>query len=172
MKKYTTQLIIAGVVLVLIILVLISTVLSKKAPVTVTSKSFKTIETVPTLPPAKGEGVDVQSAPVQNSKVEIEKLQKALPFIKTITVNGEEVTIRIPEATLQDYTWSLVVYMPEIDFQVPPTAPHYASTKETFKKAAAEVYTWIRDHGVDPEKIIIIWGDDEFSQKRAKEWLQ
>jgi hypothetical protein len=172
MKKYTTQLIIAGVVLVLIILILVSAALSRKAPVTVTSESFKTIETVPTLPPAKGAGVDVQSAPVQNSKVEIEKLQKALPFIKKINVNGEELTIRIPEASLQDYTWSLIVYIPELDFQVPTTAPHYASTKESFKAAAAEVYTWIRDHGVDPEKIIIIWGDDEFSQKRAKEWLQ
>ncbi len=174
MKKYKTQLIIAGIVLILVGLMIINFFISKptQKPVEVTTKSFKTVETVPTLQPTKGAGVDIESAPVKDSKEEIAKLNKALPFIKKITVNGEQVTIRIPEASLQDYTWSLIVYLPDLDFQAPTETPNYISSKETFKAAAAEVYTWIRQQGVDPEKIIIVWGDDAFTQQRAKEWLE
>ncbi len=179
MKQHRTQIIIAGTVFILVILILINASLTKKkapAPTTtgqsVNNNSFKSIANAPTLPPSRGQGVDVESETVQNSKSEIEKIKKSLPYIKTITVNGEQVTIRIPEASLQDYSWSLLVYLPDFDFQAPTETPFYLTSKNTFRAAAAEVYKWIRSQGADPQKIIIKWGDTAFMQERAQEWLK
>lgn len=175
MKQYKIQLIIAGITFILIVLIIISVALSKKQQsetVVVTPKSFIDINIAPTLPPARGAGIDIESPVVQNSKKEIEKLYPVLPFVKTITVNGQDVTIRIPEESLQDYKWSLIVYLPDLDFQAPTELPNYSQARTTFKAAAGEVYKWIREQGADPKKIIIVWGDTQFSQERAKEWLQ
>lgn len=176
MKQYKLQIIIVGIVLVLVVLMLISSALSKKqsisTPKPVTSESFTDVDVIPTLPPARGAGVDIESKVAQDSRQEIEKLYPALPFSKTITVGGKEVAIRIPEAELQDYKWSLIVYLPDLDFQAPTELPNYSLAKERFLAAASEVNLWIQQQGADPKKIIIVWGDTQFSQERAREWLK
>ena len=86
MKQYKLQIIIAGIVLVLVVLMLISSALSKKpstpTPKLVTSESFTDVDTIPTLAPARGAGVDIESKVAQDSRQEIEKLYPALPLLR------------------------------------------------------------------------------------------
>jgi len=44
--------------------------------------------------------------------------------------------------------------------------------KKSFQLAVASINKWIKEKGVDPQKIMIIWGDKEYIQNKSQEWLE
>lgn len=113
---------------------------------------------------------DLSSPQITSSKSEIARLVPYLPYRKTFTLSNKLiVTIVVPEEKLQESDWTLDVNIYDIDYQVPKDDEK--TMKQSFKEAAGLLFSWMRQRGADPEKIIIIFGDRLFMQERAKEWL-
>lgn len=125
------------------------------------------------LPSGKQGGVDIESDPIKNSQLEIEKLNPSLPFEETLRLeSGEEVTILIPSPSLQINPWTLTVQIFGLDYQIPEDDSNYELIKESFLEASANAFGWINSKGANPEKIIISWGDKAFIQESAEKWLK
>jgi hypothetical protein len=135
--------------------------------------NLKTIEKVPTLPPSKGQGIDINSKEVNTSTSAIETLSKSLPYNKKFTSSqGIPVEILIPPPTLLENEWTLTIQIFGIDYQIPESDPQYDAMKNSFLDAASDVFRFIQSNGVDPNNLIVQWGDREFIQQRSAEWLQ
>jgi len=128
---------------------------------------------IPTYTPDKGRGVDIEAPLVANSLQEIKKLEPFLPYEQTLSLEaGQEVYISIPDKTLQPNPWTLTVYIIGFDYHLVKTDPQYASAKKLFVGAATSITQWIQSKGVDPKKIMIIWGDTGLIQNKSQEWLE
>lgn len=133
----------------------------------------KNIVSAPTLPPAEGAGVNPESAMVKSSQDEIQKLFAALPYEKNLPLStGIEANIVIAPPDLEASPWVLTIQIFNIDYLTDKTDPQYNLMRQSFREAAAHVFTWIRENGADPEKIIVSWGDKAYIQDIAKEWLK
>jgi hypothetical protein len=132
---------------------------------------YKTVQSAPTLLPTQGLGIDINSSIIQTSQNEIKKLVSNLPYKKTLTLEGIDIYIVIPPPDLQENPWTLTVQIFGIDYATPQTDPTFTSQKNNFLQAVQDVNTWIQSNGVNPQNIIIKWGDKLFIQQRAEEWL-
>lgn len=132
----------------------------------------QSIRNAPTYAPNQGQGVNLESTLVQTSMTEIEKLAFYLPYLKEYKLSTNlTVSIVIPAKDLQDNPWTLSVQIFAIDYGVPEDSPDYQVMKTSFIEAANAVFEWMKSLGVDPQKIIIRWGDKAFIKERAEEWL-
>ena len=142
-------------------------------PLQITLAIPKSIEQVPTIPYSKGGGIDTNNVIVKESKENIKKLVSALPYKKNIkTSNGLNVEVLIPSADLQQNPWTFTASVYGIDYQVEKNTPEYILMRTAFREGAADILSFVRKQGVDPEKIIFQWGDRVFVEERAQEWLQ
>ncbi len=179
-KKYKTYIFISIFGVILLLLIGISSSLNRKTPEPITpvpnqlisNNSFKSTQQLPTLPPSKGNGLDIQSKEVKASQKQIDTLSQSLPFRTTVKLDtGESAIVGIPSGQYQDNQWTLIVYS-DIDFISPVGTPEYNTSKKLFLKAAQTIHDWIISKGADPSQIYIQWGDDAVTQNRAKDWLQ
>lgn len=128
---------------------------------------------VPTLQPQEGRGVNINAPVVQKSQQSINILKNFLPYEKSLkTSSSIDVTISIPQINLQDAPWVLSIDIYGIDYQTPVNDPQYPIMKEAFREGANDTFTWMKSKGIDPESVIVSWGDKEFIRKRADEWLK
>lgn len=131
------------------------------------------IKTAPTLPVSQGGGLNPNSAIVKGSTAEIQKLSTHLPYsIDFSSSNGLGLSILIPRQSLQTNTWTLTAQIYGINYNTSPDQPDYENMKKSFKEAADRVFTWVRQNGADPNKIIFIWGDRRYIQDQAERWLK
>lgn len=131
----------------------------------------KRLNAVPTLNPAQGYGLDLNSQEVKNSINEINKIVKVLPYKKTITVDGIKVDILIPPADFIENEWTLTVHIFGIDYQIPDDDPTANNMRNAFLTAAQDVFYWLKNNNVRTEDIIIQWGDRAFIQDKSEAWL-
>jgi hypothetical protein len=139
-----------------------------------TSSSLpKTVQKIPTVAPENGFGIDTNSLIVKNSEKEIAKLSKVLPYQKEfITQNGIPVSILINAPQLQNNTWTLVIQIYGIDYSVNQDMNAYVPNKTAFREAAATVFAWLKEKDVLTQNLIVQWGDKEFIENKAQEWLK
>ena len=127
---------------------------------------------LPTYAPEKGRGVDLKAPLIKNSTREIEKLYRFLPLNQEVRLStGLTVSIVIPAQNLQNNPWTLTVQIFGIDYEVPQSDPSYLLMKNSFQEAAKVVFNWIKNNNVNLQNVIISWGDRQFIQDRAEEWL-
>jgi hypothetical protein len=133
----------------------------------------RTIDTVPTLIPEQGQGLDLHSPEIQKSELEIKKALLSLPYNVTFTTEKNiHVEIMIPTYDLQENPWTLTVHIFGPDYQVAKDSVLYADNKAAFREAVNEVYYWLKSKDIKTEDIIIKWGDRQFIQQRSLEWLE
>jgi hypothetical protein len=124
------------------------------------------------IPQEHGGGIDTKSNQVKQSEMEIEKLSKHLPFQESITLSsGKVVEILIPAKELQFNQWTLTVQIFNIKYQEEEDSQKDEEMKKSFLEAANYVFSWMKDKGVNPDNVIISWGDRAFIQSRAEKWL-
>lgn len=127
---------------------------------------------LPTYAPSKGRGVDLEAPLIKNSTREIEKLYKYLPLNREVRLStGLTVSIVIPAENLQNNPWTLTVQIFGIDYEVPQSDSNYLLMKNSFQEATNVVFNWIKNNNANLQNIIISWGDRQFIQDRAEEWL-
>lgn len=129
------------------------------------------IETVPTLNPTQGYGIDINSPEIISSKNEIKKISTKVPYKKTIQTGTITTETTIPSFELFEYDWVLPVDVYGVDYEITADDPEYNVHKQAFIAAAQDVYFWLKNNGVTTDNIIIQWGDRAFIQERSKEWL-
>jgi len=135
--------------------------------------SFKRDVFIPTYTPEKGSGVDLESPLVADSVREIQKLYPFLPYEKTIETSlNQKVIMVIPDFTSQPNRWTLQVDIFGLDYQLNKEDSEYTMNKDVFITAVSSLYSWIQEKGADPNKIMIIWGDEEYIQNKSQEWLE
>ncbi len=133
----------------------------------------KNIKEVPTLPYSQGGGIDTSDPIVRESAKNIQQLQEALPYSKTLrTSNGLDIEILIPPPDLQENRWTFTANVYGIDYEVEDGSPEYVLMKTAFREGAAHIFNYVRQQGVEPEKLIFKWGGRVFIEERAEEWLQ
>ena len=130
------------------------------------------LNTVPTLNPTEGYGLDIESPEVQSSISEINKIVNDLPYTKTFSSNDITVEILIPSYKYIENEWTLTVHIFGIDYQIPQDDPQYNANKQAFLAAAQDVYYWLKSKNIATENLIIQWGDRAFIQERSEEWLR
>lgn len=130
------------------------------------------IEELPFIPQEQGGGIDVNSGIVKSSTSQIDKLREKLPYKTKFTAfSGEVIEILIPADEYQDTLWTLNVYITGLDYQSPDGTDEYVKAKADFLEGANRAFLWMKSNNVNPEELIISWGDRAFIQKRAEEWL-
>jgi len=133
----------------------------------------QSINNAPTYPPDKGQGIDIESEFIQSATNEVQKLYPYLPYLVDYQLStGLTASIVIPAQDLQENPWSLTVQIFGIDYQVPADSQDYQLMKDSFREAANVVFEWMNSYGVDPQKLIVRWGDKALIKERAEEWLQ
>ena len=128
------------------------------------------MDTVPFT--ADGSKTDLNSETIKNSQAEINKLESGLPFQKDIvTASGKSLSILVPSQKNQYNPWTLSVNISGVNYQIGQTDPQYTLRRQDFLEATEVVFTWMKSLKADPNKIIITWGDKEYIQNKAEEWL-
>lgn len=131
------------------------------------------LETIPTNSPAEGGGIDMENTLVQKSLSAINKLAPNLPYQKDVTLStGLPVTILIPDKSLQSNAWTLTVQIFNIDYEVTHASSNYPIIKSSFQEAAAIVFAWMESNNVNPNDVLIQWGDRAFIQEAAEGFLK
>lgn len=131
------------------------------------------LHSIPTIAQDAGGGIDLESPTVVRSLAAINTLAPFMPFKKDLTLStGLPVSILIPSLDLQSNPWTLTVLIEEIDYNVGPTEPNYTFMKSSFREAAAIVFAWMQEHGVNPNNVLIQWGDRAFVQESAENFLK
>lgn len=122
--------------------------------------------------PEEGGGIDLESSIVQQSQSQVTKILPSLPYETNFrSEDGTIISTLIPGAQFQETPWVLDVQIFGIDYQVSQENPSYQAQKVVFLKAAANIFEWLKSQGVDPEKIIISWGDKAYIREQAERWL-
>lgn len=120
----------------------------------------------------QGGGINLDSVEVKDSQKEIAKLSPNLPYQETYTLSkGQRTEVIIPKTELQSNPWILNIQIFDINYQLAEDDPKYLQNKTSFIEASNKVFKWIQSRGVDPNKIIISWGDKDFIQKQAEQWI-
>lgn len=127
---------------------------------------------LPYKPTDQGGGLDLNAPVVQESKAGVQKLNTYLPYQTELDLStGIKASVVIPGQQFQTDNWTLTVQIFGIDYQVSEGDKDYEVMRKSFLEASSSVFEWIKDKGVDPEKLIIIWGDRAFIQESAEKWL-
>ena len=127
---------------------------------------------VPFKPGSEGGGVDLQSPLVGQSQKEIARILPFLPYENNLTTaSGKTISILIPSAQYQNTPWVLDVQIFGVNYQVNETDTDYTLQRELFLAAASNVFVWMKASGIDPEKVIISWGDKSYVRESADKWL-
>ncbi len=175
-NRYTLTIIIG--VIILISLIIINNIRSRQEPKddhkqNINKNSFKNISAAPTLAVSGVSGIDVNSQVVKKSIDEISIINNKLPYKSTVKLDsGEEAIVYIPKTSQNAHRWLLTVNIDGVDYEIPDKSPDMSKHRELFRMGAQNVYGWLRDQGVDPENIMILWGDTKKIQDRSLEWLQ
>lgn len=129
---------------------------------------------IASLPKKEGtQAINTNEPIVQSSESEVQKISAYIPYITEITTpGGTNLSIVIPEKSLQTDPWKLTVQIFGINYNVLPEEPDYQKERSAFIFGANHVFAWMREKNVDPEKVIIKWGDRAFIQQKAEEWLK
>ena len=183
MRYLTTKafLILAGVILTLILVFMVIFSLSPNTePIDTPTPTISpkrvippVIKQAPTIPPAQGGGIDENSSFIQSSVSEIQKVYASLPYSRDFTSSsGVQVSILIPNQTLQTNKWTLKAQVFGINYNTSPDQQDYKSMQTSFIEAADQVFAWVRQNGADPEKIVFVWGDKKYIQDQAENWLK
>ena len=88
------------------------------------------------------------------------------------TPANSETTVIISDKTSQTNIWTLEVDVFGLDYRLSQEDSEYALMKKSFQLAVASINKWIKEKGVDPQKIMIIWGDKEYIQNKSQEWME
>lgn len=132
-----------------------------------------TTSLVPTLKPEQGQGIDITSQGVQDSTGTINGLEPVLPYEKELTTsNGVNVTVFIPQKDLQENPWTLTVHTYGINFNASQGSDEYNEMKIAFRETVNHVFEFIKSKNQDPQRVLFRWGDKEFMQTQAEEWLK
>ncbi len=130
------------------------------------------IRDAPTIAPDQGGGIDTNSPMIRTSTNEIQKLVTHMPYEEEFTSStGITVTILIPQQNLQANSWTIKSQVFGINYNTSPEQSDYEIMKTSFLEAAERVFSWVRQNGASPEKIIYVWGDRKFIQDQAVKWL-
>ena len=171
------KLIIGIGVVILITLLIINWARQRKPTVspepTVSSGSFNSVQSVPTIAVSGSSGVNIKSPEVATSISTIEKLNAKLPYKTSVKLDsGESTPVYIPRVSKNAHRWLLTVLIDEVDYEIPDSSPDMPKHKALFLKGAQATYDWLESQNVDPKNIIILWGDTQKVQDRSLEWLQ
>lgn len=127
---------------------------------------------VPLKPEDQGGGVDLESSLVTESQTEVKKLLPSLPYRNSfLAPSGKTISILIPGIQFQTTPWLIDAQIFDVDYSVTEGDPDYNTQKDLFLTAAGNIFEWMKAHGIDPEKLIINWGDRVYIQERAEKWL-
>mgnify|MGYP001164699957 CR=1 FL=1 len=175
--------IIAGLILLLLLIVMGIVLVSQKpsqdtsslAQFPKTQKFAPRIPQVTSLPrisDEKGGGIDTQNQIVMTSQNNLAILAPKLPFSKQITTgDGIAIEIIIPTQELVMNEWTLLVNIFGPDYQIPETDPLHDSMKRAFLTGAEEVFLFLEQNNIDPQNVIIQWGDRRVTTVRSELWL-
>lgn len=156
-------------VIAIIIIAIFSTVKSPTQPAIPRESPIKTYQ----LPKTPAGGIDENAKEVQTSQQLIVQLQERLPFVKEtfITSSGHTTSYRIFRLeTDPDFAININVY--GVNFQSIASDPDYGQTVQDFQETAQEAFGWIKSQDVNPNDLIILWGDRKFIQDSAENWLK
>lgn len=132
------------------------------------------MENVPVVPSDKGGGVDTSSQTVNQSKAEIAKLVPHLPYeqndVKLGT--GKTVSILIPSSKYQINPWTLTIQIFGVNYQTVLGDSNYLLMEASFLEASRMAFDWIKSNDANPDRMIISWGDKDYIQQTAEEWLK
>lgn len=149
--------------------------LTKPATPTVSTKVTSQISLPPVVTslPINNQGnTDVNASQTKDDINEISKLYPYLPYeAKTTLSTGISVDIVIPAKEFQTTSWTLNVGTYGIDFSLPTSDPNYTKMKNSFRETVNDIFTWEQSHGVNPSKIVYIWGNGGKDQITAKSWI-
>jgi len=127
---------------------------------------------VPTLESSKGIGLDTNSEIASESAFAINRLNEILPYQRNLRFFDKEVSIYVPNSDLQDNVWSLTVHIDGINYMIKKDDPNYQKEKGAFLSSANDVFSLIKSVNIEPEKVIITWGDKNYIHERSKAWLK
>jgi hypothetical protein len=123
--------------------------------------------------PKNGFAIDTSTPVVETSEKEIDKFRQNLPYIVDFkSSTGRVISIVVPSESYQDDLWKLTAQIFGPNYQVTTTDPAYSTEKLLFYEGVSNLFTWIKQQGADPKKIIIKWGDKAFIQERAELWVE
>lgn len=106
----------------------------------------------------------------QRSKATINALKSSLPYRTTITTSaGQEVAYVIFTDPLTPYT--IYMEMLGVNFRATHEDPLLPKYVQDFRDTASDIFSWMRQQGVEPGDIFISWGDQAFIQENAEAWL-
>lgn len=129
-------------------------------------------EDIPLKSLEEGGGVDLSTSLVQDSQIEVTKTLPLLPYENEfVSANGKNVSIIIPNTQFQETPWVLDVQIFGIDYQANPGDKNYTLEKNSFLEASNKIFKWMKSQGINPEKIIINWGDKAYIRESAENWL-
>ena len=130
------------------------------------------IEQVPIAPIEQGGGIDENSEIIRSSKAEIQKLYQYLPYsLDFVSSTGVEISIILPEQSLQTNSWTLTAQIFGINYNTSPEQPDYESMRKSFIEASALIFAWVYKNNANPERILFNWGSDALIQEQAETWL-
>ncbi|MBI4039475.1 hypothetical protein HY388_01445 [Candidatus Daviesbacteria bacterium] len=156
-------------VIAIVTIAIFTTVKPPAQPTTPRESPIKTYQ----LPKTPAGGVDENAKIVQTSQQMISQLQEKLPFVKEkfITSSGHTTSYRIFRLeTDPDFVININVY--GINFQSVSGDPDYNQNVQDFQETARGAFDWIKSQGVNPNDLIILWGDRKFIQDSAESWLK
>ena len=135
--------------------------------------SYKKDGLIPTYPPERGSGVDLEAPLVLNSMNEIKKIYPFLPYEATIKISeSQSLDVVIPDKASQINPWTLQINIYGLDYGLSSEDVQYTVTKNAFITTVNALHKWLQEKGVDSKKIMIIWGEQEYIQNKSQEWLK
>lgn len=106
----------------------------------------------------------------QRSRAAIDAIKPSLPYRTTITAStGQEITYVIFTDPLTPYT--LYIEMLSVNFRATYEDPLLPKYVQDFRDSASNIFSWMRQLGVEPGDVFISWGDQAFIQENAEAWL-
>ena len=120
-----------------------------------------------------GTAPDLKAPAISTSQQELTALFPHLPFVVDVTLSTDrKVSIVVPSRQYQDAPWKLTAQVFNIDYRIPISSKNYATEKAAFLESASYIFGWMKQHKVNPDNVIIKWGDEAYIQQRAEEWLK
>jgi len=136
------------------------------------NKKFISISQVETLPESRGGGLNKDSNIITLSTFNLKKLSSRLPFLYEEEINGIKIYVTIANDSVMPNEWTLVVNIYGPDYLLGPQDLLYSENRQAFLVGAQKVVNFLEENRVNPEEIIIEWGETEYIRKKSDEWLK
>lgn len=133
---------------------------------------YLSVDSLPTLPPEKGAGIDTESLLIKLSEQEISNLAPSLPYQKEFTTTvGIPIEVLIPDRKYADNLWTVQVHIQGPEYEVGRDDDEYEDNKQAFLEGADDVFSYFSRQDIDASKLIIEWGDRKIIKDQSERWL-